>query len=129
MKMKTLSSAMALLLAASMLAGCDGNTGNTTTAAESVGAVTSAATQEAVLTAEEDAIKAMTSLEMIRAMGNGINLGNTLEAYNHGGYLNGMNPDGFETGWGQPYTTPEMIQGMKDAGFDTIRIPDRKSVV
>ena len=65
----------------------------------------------------------MTSLDMIRAMGNGINLGNTLEAYNHNGYLAGADPDGFETGWGQPYTTAEMIQGMKNAGFDTLRIP------
>lgn len=65
----------------------------------------------------------LTSLEVIRLMGNGTNLGNTLEAYNHQGYLNGMNPADMETGWGQPYTTAEMIQGMKDAGFDTIRIP------
>lgn len=65
----------------------------------------------------------LTSLEVIREMGNGINLGNTLEAYNHNGYLSGMDPAFMETGWGQPYTTAEMIQGMKDAGFDTIRIP------
>ena len=65
----------------------------------------------------------LTSLEVVRLMGNGINLGNTLEAYSHKTYLNGANPDGMETGWGQPYTTAEMIQGMKDAGFDTLRIP------
>ncbi len=65
----------------------------------------------------------LTSLEVIRLMGNGTNLGNTLEAYNHSGYVNGMNPADFETGWGQPYTSAEMIQGMKDAGFDTLRIP------
>ena len=56
-------------------------------------------------------------------MGNGINLGNTLEAYNHQGYLNGSSPTLAETSWGQPTTTREMIQGMKAAGFDTIRIP------
>lgn len=65
----------------------------------------------------------LTSLEVIRLMGNGTNLGNTLEAYSHKTYLNGANPDGMETGWGQPYTTAEMIQGMKSAGFDTLRIP------
>lgn len=65
----------------------------------------------------------MTSLEVIRAMGNGINLGNTLEAYNHQGYLSGSSPTLAETSWGQPTTTQEMIQGMKNAGFDTIRIP------
>ena len=34
----------------------------------------------------------MTSLEVIREMGNGINLGNTLEAYNHQAYLSGSSP-------------------------------------
>ena len=123
MKMKTITSAAALILAAVMLAGCGGNTGNAGTAAAPDETTNASNTAGISTEADEDAIKSMTSLEMIRAMGNGINLGNTLEAYNHGGYLNGMNPDGFETGWGQPYTTPEMIQGMKDAGFDTIRIP------
>ncbi len=65
----------------------------------------------------------MTSLEVIRAMGNGINLGNTLEAYGHAGYINGSPSTSFETSWGQPKTTQEMIQGMKAAGFDTLRIP------
>lgn len=65
----------------------------------------------------------MTSLEVIRAMGNGINLGNTLEAYGHASYINGSSPTSFEVSWGQPRTTAEMIHGMKEAGFDTIRIP------
>ncbi|MBQ8613485.1 MAG: glycoside hydrolase family 5 protein [Ruminiclostridium sp.] len=65
----------------------------------------------------------MTALDFVKKMGNGTNLGNTLEAYNHKGYLAGQDPSSFETGWGQPYTTPEMIQGMKDMGFDTLRIP------
>ncbi len=65
----------------------------------------------------------LTSLEVISLMGNGINLGNTLEAYNHQGYLGGADPTNFETSWGQPKTTAEIIKGMKDAGFDTLRIP------
>ncbi len=110
-------------MAVTMLAGC----GQTTdTSSESTADTADNATE--IVTAkispeEEEKISSMTSLEMIRAMGNGINLGNTLEAYNHKGYIGGGNPDGFETGWGQPYTTAEMIQGMKNAGFDTIRIP------
>ena len=110
-------------MAVTMLAGC----GQTTdTASESTADTADNAAE--IVTAkispeEEEKISSMTSLEMIRAMGNGINLGNTLEAYNHKGYIGGGNPDGFETGWGQPYTTAEMIQGMKNAGFDTIRIP------
>ena len=116
MKMKTLSSLAALIVAAAMLAGC-GGTGNTD---NSQGQTTTDAVTEDV---SDAAIKNMTSLEMIRAMGNGINLGNTLEAYNHNSYVSGSDPDGFETIWGEPYTTAEMIQGMKDAGFDTLRIP------
>lgn len=72
---------------------------------------------------DTDEANTMTSLEVIRAMGNGINLGNTLEAYNHQAYLNGSDPTSAEIVWGQPRTTQEMIQGMKAAGFDTIRIP------
>lgn len=127
MKLKSLLSTAALFLAASMLAGCAGESASSGDTASSGASGDSAATSAAE-SSEPDAdaeadIKAMTSLDMIRAMGNGINLGNTLEAYNHNGYLAGADPDGFETGWGQPYTTAEMIQGMKNAGFDTIRIP------
>ena len=124
--MKTISSAAALFLAITMLAGCGGNTGTAdgASAPEQSQSTTAGDTAEiSPASDEEEKLKAMTSLDMIRAMGNGINLGNTLEAYNHKSYISGMNPDGFETIWGQPYTTAEMIQGMKDAGFDTIRIP------
>ena len=117
MKLKSLLSTAALFLAASMLGGCAG--GNASSGDSGDSAATSAAeSSEPDADAEAD-IKAMTSLDMIRAMGNGINLGNTLEAYNHNGYLAGADPDGFETGWGQPYTTAEMMQGIKNAGVDT----------
>lgn len=127
MKMKTLSSAAAVFLALSMLSGCgqsESTSEQTSAAAKDETTAAAEETSAAVSDSpEEEAIKAMTSLDVIRAMGNGTNLGNTLEAYNHSGYVGGANPDGFETSWGQPYTTPEMIQGMKDAGFDTLRIP------
>ena len=66
-----------------------------------------------------------TSVEMTRRMGNGINLGNTMEACNNGksGGMTTDNPTYYETLWGQPVTTPEMLKAMKEAGFDTIRIP------
>ena len=65
------------------------------------------------------------AIEMTRRMGNGINLGNTMEACNNGksGGNTTENPGYYETMWGQPVTTAAMLQGMKDAGFDTIRIP------
>ena len=66
-----------------------------------------------------------TSVEMTRRMGNGINLGNTMEACNNGksGGMTTDSPKHYETYWGQPVTTPEMLKAMKEAGFDTIRIP------
>ena len=65
----------------------------------------------------------LTSLKVTKLMGNGINLGNTMEAYNHNGYLNGQYPTSFESLWGMPHTTQEMIDGMKASGFDTLRVP------
>ena len=65
------------------------------------------------------------AIEMTRRMGNGINLGNTMEACNNGktGGMMRDDPKFFETYWGQPVTTPEMLKAMKESGFDTIRIP------
>ncbi len=56
-------------------------------------------------------------------MGNGINLGNTLEACDNNVGIKTNAPLSYETYWGQPKTTQTMIDGMKAAGFDTIRIP------
>lgn len=110
-----LSATLALIMS---LTGCNKSEEPGSSSADSMGSSESGAPEN---TPTEG--NSMTSLEVIRAMGNGINLGNTLEAYNHQGYLNGSSPTLAETSWGQPTTTREMIQGMKAAGFDTIRIP------
>lgn len=65
----------------------------------------------------------LTALELSYLMGNGINLGNTMEACDHKKLPYGKDPSFYETNWGQPVTTQEMITGMHEAGFDTIRIP------
>ncbi len=117
----------ALCLAVSMLlCSCD-----TPAADDSSAATTTAADNTAVTTVvssngdpdEEEKLKGLNALELTQLMGNGINLGNTMEAYNHSAYLNGSDPTMFENAWGQPTTTQEMIDGMKAMGFDTIRIP------
>lgn len=66
----------------------------------------------------------LTALELVQLMGNGTNLGNTMEACdtNIGSKFSDI-PTYYETCWGQPETTQEMIRGMKEAGFDTLRIP------
>lgn len=118
---KTGKRLIALLCTAALMlcTGCSKEATNETASADS----TTAVTAEAATEATEAEGNNITSLEVIGLMGNGINLGNTLEAYNHQGYLGGADPTNFETSWGQPKTTPEIIQGMKAAGFDTLRIP------
>lgn len=117
--MKTRKNAFAAIaLAAVMLfSGCNGVENSAQTQESSA----SAAETPEVSVAEES--NEMTALEATRLMGNGINLGNTMEAYGHKSYLTGSDPTSFEGLWGQPTTTREMIEGMKTAGFDSLRIP------
>lgn len=72
----------------------------------------------------EETLAAMSPQEYVDAMGIGINLGNTLdtqgewiESYGDGSVSS------FETAWGNPVTTPEMIEFMHSEGFESIRIP------
>ncbi len=126
MNKKKITAVLAALsmLSVAMLGGCDTQSDPVqTSASETTSDVTTAPAEDSDDEAFEAELKAMSALELTKIMGNGTNLGNTLEAYNHKGYLAGQDPSSFEMGWGQPYTTPEMIQGMKDMGFDTIRIP------
>lgn len=65
----------------------------------------------------------LTALEVTELMGNGINLGNTMEAYGRSTLGTDAEPTKYETFWGQSVTTQEMLDGMKAAGFDTLRLP------
>lgn len=72
----------------------------------------------------------MTSAEFAKDMGLGINLGNTMEAYWSGtnktsgaSTIGGNTPGDYERCWGAVTTTQEAIDGMRDAGFKTVRIP------
>lgn len=61
------------------------------------------------------------SVEFAQNIGNGWNLGNTLEACEMGSDKKmGLES---ETYWGNPYTTKEMIEAVKAAGFSSVRIP------
>ncbi len=59
--------------------------------------------------------------EFVRAMGLGYNLGNTLEAC--GDWIKGKAVNDYETAWGAPTTTREIIAGIKKAGFSSLRVP------
>ncbi len=75
--------------------------------------------------------KDMTAMDYAKDMGVGINLGNTMEAYwedksntTSGASVIGEDtPQNYETCWGAIVTTQECIDGMRDAGFDTVRVP------
>lgn len=67
--------------------------------------------QPVCLSSTEDQEEHMSALEFAAAMKIGWNLGNTFDA------------PGGETAWGNPVTTKELIQLVKDLGFETIRIP------
>ena len=70
------------------------------------------------------AMRDMTTMELVREMGLGINLGNTYESC--GDWIaqwGDGTPESYETAWGSPVITQEMIQGYADAGFHTLRVP------
>lgn len=142
---KTLKKLATLLLSAALLAGAAGcgnaeqpkNTPTETVTPEPTKAETEA-TKAPEPTAEptpptglvsdlpdklSSYLKNATALEVAEQMGNGINLGNTMEAYGRSNYGVGADTSKYETAWGQPVTTQEMVDGMKKAGFDTLRVP------
>jgi len=63
----------------------------------------------------------MSSMEIVREMLVGWNLGNTLDSWDDKG--NGDSGIEIETSWGNPKTTKEMFDTVKARGFKTIRIP------
>ncbi len=63
----------------------------------------------------------MTTAQVVKDMGLGINLGNTFES--NGDWINGTTVNDYETAWGSPTITKAMIDGYKSAGFKTVRIP------
>lgn len=71
----------------------------------------------------------MSAFTLVERLGIGYNLGNTLES-NHDitnpSVLSWFNPQtvyDWETCWGQPVTTPEIINTLAQRGFNVIRVP------
>ena len=75
----------------------------------------------------------MTAQQAAVGMGIGLNLGNTMEAYEATNcekityewipVVGDNTPTDYETKWGAVVTTQEVIDGIKDSGFNTVRIP------
>ena len=69
-----------------------------------------------------ESMREITTMELVRDMGLGINLGNTLESC--GSWISKDNGvSGYETAWGSPIITREIIKGYADCGFGVLRIP------
>ena len=83
--------------------------------------------------APTDFSKPMTAQQAAVGMGIGLNLGNTMEAYEATNcekityewipVVGDNTPTDYETTWGAVVTTQEVIDGIKDSGFNTVRIP------
>ena len=72
--------------------------------------------------AGSNTMRDMTTMEIVRDMGLGINLGNTLESC--GTWISKSGGvSGYETAWGSPVITEEMIKGYAKCGFGVLRIP------
>ena len=59
--------------------------------------------------------------QLVDEMGLGINLGNALDAT--GSWINPSSISNYETAWGSPLITKEMIEGYAKAGYSSLRIP------
>lgn len=69
--------------------------------------------------ADFDVVEAATTQEYVLQMGQGWNLGNSLDSAD----CNIIGSLTYETGWGNPRVSRELIAAIKAEGFDTIRIP------
>lgn len=67
----------------------------------------------------------MTSFELVESLKMGYNLGNTLDANPWGSWWDPSTKTiaDWETSWGQPLTTQEIIDAIAEKGFNIIRIP------
>ncbi len=87
-------------------------------------AETEAVAEAVTETAEEKAplMREITTMELVKDMGVGINLGNTFEAC--GDWISQSGGvSGYEKAWGSPIITEELIKGYKEAGFGVLRVP------
>ena len=78
--------------------------------------------KEEVKVNDNPKMEALTAGEVVSQMKLGWSLGNTLDVQ-IAGTLKTLEPETWETGWGNPITTPDLIKKVVDKGFNVIRIP------
>lgn len=86
--------------------------------------------QASALPSKNGTMRNVSTAEIVGEMGIGINLGNTMEAC--GDWIEEVDtkwgdgvlePKEYETAWGSPIITKEMIEGMSNEGFGVVRVP------
>jgi endoglucanase len=107
---------LAAVLSLAMLTACGVSAEAEATTAATTTTTPAATTTTAVPAAPEYPFD--TAPEIAAKMGIGWNLGNAFDSIADAGA--GL---AAENAWGNPTTTPELVKAVKDAGFDTIRIP------
>ena len=120
---KIFSLALCLSMAASMVA-CAGDDSSASEASSQSSVADSSQADESTDDSQADEGEIMefndkTAMQIIEEMGNGWNLGNTMEACG----INASDPISYETCWGQPITELGTLEGVKAAGFDSVRVP------
>lgn len=106
-----------IILASAMMLSC----GAWTDIAASAESLTRKNISASNTSSKNGEIRDITTMELVRDMGYGINLGNTFEAC--GDWINGKTPDDYQKAWGSPVVTEKMIKTYADAGFGVLRIP------
>lgn len=110
----------AAVLSAAMISSCialSGCSGNDTDS----GVNSSEGVSGEVITAHQGEIKDISSVELVKDMKIGWSLGNTLDAGSQSS--KNASPEAIERSWGNPITTKEMIDEVKKAGFNVLRVP------
>ncbi|MDR0986949.1 MAG: glycoside hydrolase family 5 protein [Ruminococcus sp.] len=118
---KIFSKLLTSILAIGILGACGTNVSGvteTTTAVTTTAATTSATTTTVTTAAPEEAYPFESAVDTAAKLGLGWNLGNAFDSVDS--QKLGLDA---ESSWGNPKTTPELVKAVKDAGFDTIRIP------
>lgn len=113
MKFRKFIAAALAAISCVTVAGCSENND---ASSESTAAETATAEAAAPEVPTDEFDTSLTALELTADIRIGWNLGNTLDANGGSGVTQ-------ETSWGNPKTTQELIQGVKDAGFNAVRIP------
>ena len=118
MKIPSLKRMGAAVMAVCMLSAFSACGNNDAEDTPTVDSTDNTAVTEAEVNKEpvNDEIRDISSIELMKELKIGWNLGNSLDA-------TGENDLTSETSWGNPATTKEMITKVKEAGFNIVRIP------